>query len=105
MAHRALQLGVRPDRDRRDRILTGRIQGDAPPASEQRSKEAAGPGPAPAPDATKVHGTRVHDLKDIDVTVPLGKLVAIAWRRWSGSLCRARLTCRSWLRGPRRRPG
>ncbi|MEU0163005.1 excinuclease ABC subunit UvrA [Streptomyces sp. NPDC006261] len=37
-----------------------------------------------APDAIKVHGARVHNLKDIDVTVPLGKLVAIAGVSGSG---------------------
>jgi excinuclease ABC subunit A len=38
----------------------------------------------PAPDAIKVRGARVHNLKDIDVTVPLGKLVAIAGVSGSG---------------------
>ncbi|MGH3209632.1 MAG: hypothetical protein ACRDNO_17930 [Trebonia sp.] len=36
------------------------------------SKEASRCGPAPAPNVIKVHGPRVHNLKDIDVTVPLG---------------------------------
>ncbi|MCX5328751.1 hypothetical protein [Streptomyces sp. NBC_00140] len=144
----------------------------------QRPKEAAGPGPASAPDAIKAHGVRVHTPKDIDITVPLSKLVAIAGVRGSGKsslalgvlyaqgrrrcaeglsaytrrrltrprsrpstassmcparylrevlaplrpavtalggprsvgrrragVCRASLTCRCWLRGPRRRPG
>lgn len=43
-----------------------------------------GPAPVPAPDAIKVHGARVHNLKNIDVTVPLGKLVAIAGVSGSG---------------------
>ncbi len=41
-------------------------------------------GTAAAPDAIKVHGARVHNLKNIDVTVPLGKLVAIAGVSGSG---------------------
>ncbi|MEU5416049.1 excinuclease ABC subunit UvrA [Streptomyces clavifer] len=36
------------------------------------------------PDAIKVHGARVHNLRNIDVTVPLGKLVAIAGVSGSG---------------------
>ncbi|MEU6914232.1 excinuclease ABC subunit UvrA [Streptomyces olindensis] len=40
--------------------------------------------PASAPDAITVRGARVHNLKDIDVTVPLGKLVAIAGVSGSG---------------------
>ncbi|WP_433008367.1 excinuclease ABC subunit UvrA [Kribbella sp. CA-294648] len=39
---------------------------------------------ATAPDAIKVHRARVHNLKNIDVTVPLGKLVAIAGVSGSG---------------------
>ncbi|MGC7095367.1 excinuclease ABC subunit UvrA [Amycolatopsis lurida] len=37
-----------------------------------------------APDAIEVRGARVHNLKDVDVTVPLGKLVAIAGVSGSG---------------------
>jgi len=37
-----------------------------------------------APDAIAVRGARVHNLKDIDVTVPLGRLVAIAGVSGSG---------------------
>ncbi|MFD4034430.1 excinuclease ABC subunit UvrA [Streptomyces sp. NPDC058637] len=48
------------------------------------SKGATGSGPAPAPDAITVRGARVHNLKDIDVSVPLGKLVAIAGVSGSG---------------------
>ncbi|MEV0646358.1 excinuclease ABC subunit UvrA [Phytomonospora sp. NPDC050363] len=50
----------------------------------KRAKQTVGPGPAPAPDAIEVHGARVHNLKDIDVTVPLGRLVAIAGVSGSG---------------------
>ncbi|MEE1836784.1 excinuclease ABC subunit UvrA [Streptomyces sp. SP17KL33] len=39
---------------------------------------------AAAPDAITVYGARVHNLKDIDVTVPLGRLVAIAGVSGSG---------------------
>lgn len=39
---------------------------------------------ATAPDVIKVRGARVHNLKDVDVTVPLGKLVAIAGVSGSG---------------------
>jgi excinuclease ABC subunit A len=37
-----------------------------------------------APDAIEVRGARVHNLKDIDVSVPLGRLVAIAGVSGSG---------------------
>lgn len=48
------------------------------------SKGTTGSGPVSAPDAITVRGARVHNLKDIDVTVPLGKLVAIAGVSGSG---------------------
>ncbi|MFD9444654.1 hypothetical protein ACFWBR_39250 [Streptomyces sp. NPDC060006] len=47
-------------------------------------KGAKGSGLAHAPDAITVHGERVHNLKSIDVTVPLGKLVAVAGVSGSG---------------------
>ncbi|MFF7309343.1 excinuclease ABC subunit UvrA [Streptomyces sp. NPDC008137] len=50
------------------------------PAKKETKDSAA----AAAPDAITVHGARVHNLKDIDVTVPLGKLVAIAGVSGSG---------------------
>jgi ABC-type glutathione transport system ATPase component len=37
-----------------------------------------------APGTIEVRGARVHNLKDIDVSVPLGKLVAIAGVSGSG---------------------
>lgn len=47
-------------------------------------KGAKGSVPAAVPDMITVRGARVHNLKDIDVTVPLGKLVAIAGVSGSG---------------------
>jgi excinuclease ABC subunit A len=38
----------------------------------------------PTPDAIEVRGARVHNLKNIDVSIPLGKLVAIAGVSGSG---------------------
>lgn len=38
----------------------------------------------PAPDSIEVRGARVHNLKDVDVSVPLGKLVAVAGVSGSG---------------------
>ncbi|MBO4258223.1 excinuclease ABC subunit UvrA [Streptomyces griseorubiginosus] len=46
--------------------------------------KSSGAVPVPSPDAVTVRGARVHNLKDIDVTVPLGKLVAIAGVSGSG---------------------
>lgn len=40
--------------------------------------------PSSAPDAITVRGARVHNLKNIDVTVPLGRLVAIVGVSGSG---------------------
>ena len=37
-----------------------------------------------APDRIKIRGARVHNLKNIDVDVPLGKIVAVAGVSGSG---------------------
>ncbi|WP_370465801.1 excinuclease ABC subunit UvrA [Nocardia sp. GTS18] len=48
-------------------------------------KQASGTtGSTPAPDAIEVRGAHVHNLKNIDVSVPLGKLVAVAGVSGSG---------------------
>ena len=52
--------------------MTGRP--DGPPPDDQPH----------APQAITVRGARVHNLKDVDVTVPLGRLVAIAGVSGSG---------------------
>lgn len=41
-------------------------------------------GTGTVPDSIRVHGARVHNLKDVDVSVPLGRLVAIAGVSGSG---------------------
>ncbi len=34
------------------------------------------------PDVVRVRGARVNNLRDVDVDIPLNKLVSIAWCEW-----------------------
>lgn len=52
--------------------------------SLEESESQKDPGTDAMPDSITVHGARVHNLKNIDVSVPLGKLVAIAGVSGSG---------------------
>jgi len=67
----------------RSRRNSGDEDQDATPPGEPRRKKKSAPGFSDET-ALKILGAREHNLKDIDVTIPLGRLVAIAGVSGSG---------------------
>ena len=53
------------------------------------------------PQAIEVRGARVHNLKNIDIDIPLGELVGVAGV--SGSGCMRKVRGATWKRCPRTR--